>query len=77
MWKSLISIKGKEKNELDGDFGSKLTLNHRSLVVEGDETRVFGDGSRERKGKERFGMVMHICVIYSLWDPFLTWFFYQ
>jgi len=40
MWKSLISIKEKEKNEVEGWFWVKLTLNHPSLMDEGKEPRV-------------------------------------
>jgi len=36
-------------------WGQKLTLNHPSLVDEGEEIRVSADGSQKREGKRGEG----------------------
>ena len=55
MWKSFISIKGKEKKRVRGMIlGQKLTLNHPSLVDEGEETRVLVTAHKREREKYFF-----------------------
>jgi len=45
-------------------WGQKLTLNHPSLVDEGEEIRVSADGSQKREGKRGDGSASYINYLY-------------
>jgi len=76
MWKSLISIKGKEKNKLEGVIlGQKLTLNHPSLVDEGEETRVLMTAHKREMKKFKsliFSFDINFLEIFIIWKLFAS-----
>ena len=51
MWKSLYNKREREKRVRRVVLGQKLTLNHQSMVDEGEKTKILVKAHKREKGK--------------------------